>query len=170
MKSLLHTVILGIALTGCAQVEGLFDRRTPASGSDAGVPADDPARPAPGPDDSLISGAARTPETFDTTTEAERRAALTGVASTGADAVDLGTTIASLGAPGEPGFWLRTPLVDRPAKGRLDHPVKGTSVVVDLIPLDAERGAGSQISLAAMRLLEADLTGLPELRVFRLAQ
>ena len=122
------------------------------------------------PDTSLLSGAARTPEALDTTTEAERRAARADAASAAAGATDLGTTIASLGAPGEPGFWLRTPLVDSPAKGRLDYPANGTSVVVDLIPLEAEKGAGSQISLAAMRLLEADLTGLPELRVVRLAQ
>ncbi|MCZ7675957.1 MAG: hypothetical protein M5U35_08950 [Roseovarius sp.] len=40
-------------------------------------------------------------------------------------------------------------------------------MAVDLIPLDAAPGAGSRISLAAMRLIEADLTALPELRVFR---
>jgi len=170
MKTAFRTVILGILLSGCAQVEGLFDRERGPSEPQAAAPATDQPRPEPRPDASLLSGAARTPEAFDTTTEAERRAARADAASATAGATDLGTTIASLGAPGEPGFWLRTPLVDSPAKGRLDYPAKGTSVVVDLIPLEAEKGAGSQISLAAMRLLEADLTGLPELRVVRLAQ
>ena len=80
---------------------------------------------------------------------------------------DLGVTIASLGAVAEPGIWLKTPLVQAEARGRVEFPEKGTKVAVDLIPLDAEPGAGSQISLAAMRLLEADLTSLPELRVYR---
>lgn len=170
MKTVLHTVILGISLAGCAQVEGLFDQGAAGSAPGTGQSADIETPPAPRPDESILSGAARTPEAFDTTTEAERRAARADAGTPQAGEVDLGTTIASLGAPGDPGFWLRTPLVDSPAKGRLDYPAKGTSVVVDLIPLDAERGAGSQISLAAMRLLEADLTGLPELRVIRLAQ
>ena len=168
MKTAFRFVILGIVLGGCAQVEGLIDRARGTSAPRASLPADDPSRPEQPPDAGLLSGAARTPEALDTTTEAERRAARSDAERASAGATDLGTTIASLGAPGEPGFWLRTPLVDSPAKGRLDYPAKGTSVVVDLIPLDAERGAGSQISLAAMRLLEADLTGLPELRVLRL--
>src|SRR6056297_1331244 len=109
----------------------------------------------------------RTAEGFDTSTEAQRAEAVAAAQTTGG-AVDLGVTIASLGAPTEPGFWLKTPLADQAGKGRVDYPEKGTSVVVDLIPLDASPGAGSQISLAAMRLIEADLNGLHELRVFRL--
>jgi len=70
------------------------------------------------------------------------------------------------GAAADPGIWMKTPLVDSPGKGRVEYPAKGTTVAVDLIPLDAEPGSGSQLSLAAMRLLEADLTGLPEVRVF----
>lgn len=80
---------------------------------------------------------------------------------------DLGLTVASLGAAGEPGLWLKTPLVDRPGRGRVEYPEKGTAVAVDLIPLAAAPGAGSRLSLAAMRTLQADLTALPELRVFR---
>jgi hypothetical protein len=43
-------------------------------------------------------------------------------------------------------------------------------VAVDLIPLAAERGAGSQLSLAGFRALGAALTALPELRVYRLSE
>ena len=171
MKNWILSVTLGTALTGCTQVQGLFDRnasRAPAEAAERRAPggmADefgDPAQTAsvPGP-------AARTAEGFDTTTESQRAEAVTAAQTTGA-AVDLGVTIASLGAPTQPGFWLKTPLADQAGKGRVDYPEQGTSVVVDLLPLDASPGAGSQISLAAMRLLGADLTGLPEVRVFRL--
>lgn len=108
---------------------------------------------------------ARTADEFDTTTEEERAAAVQAAQSGGGDR-DLGITVASLGAASDPGIWMKTPLVDSPGKGRVEYPAKGTTVAVDLIPLDAEPGSGSQLSLAAMRLLEADLTGLPEVRVF----
>ncbi|QFT92659.1 hypothetical protein FIU86_07380 [Roseovarius sp. THAF9] len=108
---------------------------------------------------------ARTADEFDTTTEEERAAAVQAAQSGGGDR-DLGTTVASLGAAADSGIWMKTPLVDSPGKGRVEYPAKGTTVAVDLIPLDAEPGSGSQLSLAAMRLLEADLTGLPEVRVF----
>ncbi|MDT8329037.1 MAG: hypothetical protein RQ750_16965 [Roseovarius sp.] len=108
----------------------------------------------------------RTPAALDTTTAKERAAAVAVAAKAGAR--DLGVTIASLGAPSEPGFWLKTPLVTAPAKGRVDYGANGKSVAVDLIPLAGPEGAGSRMSLAAFRLLEAPLTGLPEVRVYQL--
>ena len=108
-----------------------------------------------------------TPEALDTTTEAERKEAVAEAQATGG-ARALGSTVASLGAVSEPGIWIKTPLVTAPAKGRVDYPAKGTSVAVDLIPLDAAPGSGSRLSLAAMRLLEADLTSLPDVQVFQL--
>ena len=171
MKNWIVSVTLGIALAGCAQVEGLFGpdasgaRTKPAANASPDAVAaerSDPLETSPVP-----VSAARTAEGFDTSTESQRAEAVAAAQTTGG-AVDLGVTIASLGAPTQPGFWIKTPLADRAGKGRVDYPEKGTSVVVDLIPLDASPGAGSQISLAAMRLIEADLTGLPELRVFRL--
>lgn len=107
---------------------------------------------------------ARTVDDFDTSTEADKTAAK----AQSDDGKDLGVTIASLGAAGEPGFWLKTPLVSESGPGRVAYPAKGTSAKVDLLPLDAEPGAGSRMSLAAMRVLEAPLTGLPEVRVFAL--
>lgn len=171
MKNWIASVTLGIALAGCAQVEGLFDRDAsgaptqPATSVSPDAVAEDRSEPTQTPPVPL--SAARTAEGFDTSTESQRVEAVTAAQTTGG-AADLGVTIASLGAPTQPGFWLKTPLADRAGKGRVDYPEKGTSVVVDLIPLEASPGAGSQISLAAMRLIEADLTGLPELRVFRL--
>ena len=105
---------------------------------------------------------ARTVEEFDTTTVEERVEA--AAPATGGSS--LGTTIASLGDPTRAGFWLETPLVDAPSKGRVVFPGSGKSAQVDLIPIDAPDGAGSRISLAAMRLIEAPLTDLPTVEVF----
>jgi hypothetical protein len=77
---------------------------------------------------------------------------------------NLGTTVAALGDPTQPGFWLRTPLVvaERPGVVRYG----GQAVAVTLIPLpDAAPGAGSQLSLQAMRALGAPLTELVEIGV-----
>ncbi|MEQ8900009.1 MAG: hypothetical protein RID11_06555 [Roseovarius sp.] len=83
---------------------------------------------------------------------------------------DLGLTVASLGTATEPGLWLKTPLVDAPGRGRVTYPVNGKTVEVDLIPLDAPRGAGSRLSLAGFQALGAPLTGLPEVRVTGLGE
>ncbi|MEL7256894.1 MAG: hypothetical protein AAFN80_03505 [Pseudomonadota bacterium] len=106
---------------------------------------------------------ARTAEAFDTTTEQERAEAVAGPSG---GEKRLGSTIAALGDVAEPGLWIKTPLVDAPAKGRVLHAPTGSSVAVDLIPLEAEAGAGSQLSLAAMRLLQVGLTDLPEVEVY----
>uniref|UniRef100_UPI003B52EC6F hypothetical protein n=1 Tax=Roseovarius indicus TaxID=540747 RepID=UPI003B52EC6F len=148
----------GLMLAGCGAFEGgLFapkDRAPETAEAQATTTA--PAPPA----------GANTADTLDTTSEEERAQAVADAGAAGGE-TDLGVTIASLGAVAEPGIWLKTPLVQAEARGRVEFPEKGTKVAVDLIPLDAEPGAGSQISLAAMRLLEADLTSLPELRVYR---
>ena len=57
--------------------------------------------------------------------------------------------------------------MDAPAQGRVEYPETGKSAQVELIPIDGAATAGSRISLPAMRLLGAPLTGLVTLRVFR---
>jgi len=104
---------------------------------------------------------ARTVEQFDTTTQADRDAAV--AAPTGGER-RLGSTIASLGSPTDPGIWFKTPLVSAVTQGRVEY--NGKSVNVELRPSGGAPGSGSQISLAAMRLIEAPLTGLPEVVVF----
>lgn len=128
------------------------------------TPETDTVRPIirPGDGSAAPSDDARTVEDFDTTTTAERADA----AAPGTSGSALGTTIASLGDAAKPGFWLETPLVGKPTKGRLEYRVTGKSVNVDLIPIDGPATGGSRISLAALRLLGAPLTGLPELVVF----
>ncbi|MGR3341905.1 MAG: D-galactarate dehydratase [Paracoccaceae bacterium] len=108
---------------------------------------------------------ATTVEQFDTTTVAERQAALVPTTMSSGER-EIGHTIASLGNPAIPGFWLETPLVSVLTKGRVLYRVTGKSVAVDLIPTGGDAGSGSRISLPALRLLGAALTGLPELIVY----
>jgi hypothetical protein len=107
------------------------------------------------------SANARTVEDFDTTTAQDRAAA---VSPPSGGERRLGTTIASLGSPTDPGIWFKTPLVGEVTQGRVEY--NGKSVNVELRPSGGGQGAGSQISLAAMRLIEAPLTGLPEVTVY----
>lgn len=79
----------------------------------------------------------------------------------------IGTTIATLGDASEGGFWLKTPLVTEPTPGRVVYVSSGRSVQVELRPLDGPAGGGSQLSMQAMRLLEAPFTGFPELVVYK---
>ena len=59
-----------------------------------------------------------------------------------------------------------TPLVGASAKGRVTNSANGKSVEVDLIPISGPKSAGSRLSLAAMRSIEAPLTELPTVEVF----
>jgi hypothetical protein len=123
----------------------------PVAGEVAATPATDLPPPPP--------RTARTVDQFDTTSAAERQAA-TQVSAGGAE---LGTTIATLGSPTEPGIWLKTPLVTTVTQGRVRY--QGRTINAELRPSGGTAGSGSQISLAAMRLIEAPLTGLVELTV-----
>ena len=156
-----NLIFCAVLLSGCSSADwqNLVSGGAPSDPpilSSAPLPQtlDPTPPPAPPP-------AARTAEEFDTTTAEDRAAAV--AAPVGEQ--QLGTTIASLGSPTEPGIWLRTGLVTELVQGRAAY--QGTSVNVELRPSGGPASAGSQISLAAMRLLGAPLTGLPELTVFR---
>jgi len=146
--------VLMLVLAGCAERDLEVLRPGPEDLRPAPRPG---AAPPPPPED------ARTVEEFDTTTGAERAAALSAPLPGGER--ELGRTVASLGDPARPGFWLETPLVSAPAKGRVIHPETGVSVAVELLPAEGPATAGSLISLAAMRLLGLPLTALAELIV-----
>lgn len=107
---------------------------------------------------------ARTQEALDTTTQAQRAQAA-APAAVQSGATNLGTTIASLGSPTEPGFWLKTPLVSAETMGRVTNKANGKSAAVRLIPIAGPASGGSQMSLPAMRLLEVSLTDLAEVEV-----
>jgi hypothetical protein len=148
-----------LAVAGCTtpSFQGPFG--VPQDGGvDTAVPAPtlDPTPPPPPPTN------ATTVDQFDTTTAEDREEAQ--VINASATQTELGTTIASLGPPTEPGIWLKTPLVTQLTPGRIRY--QGKTINVELRPSGGAAGSGSQISLAAMRLIEAPLTGLPEITVF----
>lgn len=146
-------------LAGCADLP--FDQaETPAEAPAEGAAAAAPLPQAPPPPAGAV-----TVEQFDTTTAAERAAAAAPVAAAEAR---LGTIVATLGNPTDPGFWVKTGLVNAPRAGRLEDPATGASVQVELRPLDAASDTDGQTSLAALRTLGVPLTGLPELRVYGL--
>ncbi|GGD41277.1 D-galactarate dehydratase [Sinisalibacter lacisalsi] len=152
MKRLL---ILAVLLSACAEMAPRDADMAPPEGM---------TRPMPRPDAGAPPAGANTADAFDTSTEAERAAAM---AESAPDAeARLGRTVASLGSPADPGFWLETPLTDRVRPGRVVAVASGASVQVELRPIDAPPGAGSRISLPALRLLNVGLTGLHELDVF----
>ncbi len=167
MKNIVKTstvVIAGLFLTGC---DGNFSQGgliKPKPEQPAKAQSESGPRPAARPAGVAAKPAAtaHTAEQFDTTTPEQRAEAETASGR----ARKLGVTIASLGNPAEAGFWIKTPLVSKAGKGRVEYPATGKSVAVDLIPIDGQKSAGSRVSLAALRLLGAPLTGLPELIVY----
>ncbi|MBP0481915.1 hypothetical protein [Sagittula salina] len=152
---------VALVLAGCGDT-GLFKPRAPET--EVQETTDGQARPQARPAGAAVKppSGARTAEQFDTTTAEERKAAAAAAKPVGEQA--LGDTVASLGDPARPGFWLETPLVTSAQKGRVEY--KGKSSQVDLIPIGGPRTAGSRISLAAMRLIEAPLTDLPTIKVY----
>ena len=168
MKKLVPVLALLLSACSSPALQGIFATPGEAAVDAAVADADaeiadlEPAAvdPAPEPPPST----ARTVDQFDTTTAEDRAEALSASRDVGERA--LGSTIASLGSPTDPGIWLKTPLVGEVIQGRVQYPGNGKSINIELRPSGGAVGAGSQISLAAMRLLEAPLTGLPELLVF----
>ena len=133
-------VIAGPVLTGTAP-------RTPgktATTSSIGVPA------------------AQSAAALNTTTGTERAAAAAPPVTAERR---LGTTVASLGDPSQPGFWVKTPLVQSETDGRIVNPANGKSAKVRLIPLGGA-GGGSQVSLPALQLIGVSLTDLPTLEIY----
>ncbi|MEJ6397907.1 D-galactarate dehydratase [Yoonia sp. 208BN28-4] len=127
---------------------------------DAPVETLDPTPPPPPPP------TARTVEEFDTTS-AEDRAEAVAVDPQPAGEQRLGTTNVSLGSAADPGIWLKTGLVSALAPGRVVYPANGNTVNLELRPSGNAASAASQMSLAAMRLLEIPLTALADVEVFR---
>ncbi|SIO28100.1 hypothetical protein SAMN05444722_1180 [Rhodovulum sp. ES.010] len=149
-RGILSLIVL--ALSGCGTLTGL-DREPAAPASRPGEPMSAMAPPAE----------ARTVEEFDTTSPQQRAAAT--VAPRGPEDL-LGRSVASLGDPADPGFWAVTPLVPSTRQGRLVDPATGFSVLVELRPRDADAGAGTLVSLPALRALGVVLTDLREIAIY----
>lgn len=168
MRRLLPLVLL-LALPGCAALTA----RLPGGAPQAAVAPEPRPEPTAAQVEAVAAArlaaprGARTAEEFDTTTEAERAAAVAAAAAPPETAEEaLGTTVASLGDPADPGLWLATPLVGETRPGRLVYPETGQSALVELRPAGGPATGGSRISLPAIRLLGAPLTGLPEIEVY----
>ncbi|KMK67048.1 hypothetical protein [Puniceibacterium sp. IMCC21224] len=152
---------LALVLSGCSS--GFFSKDAPEVVASQPAPenlAAAPVAPARTPPPQ-----ARTAAQFDVTTQEERKTAAAASANPGGESA-LGDTVASLGDPSRAGFWLETPLISTPTKGRVLYPGSGKSAQVDLIPIEGPATAGSRLSLSAMRLIEAPLTDLPVIKVF----
>lgn len=170
MMRIVLSAALVVSLAGCSDFASRFGLgQGNARGGDApsdpfvadeavetqAVLAPETAAPPPPP-------SAQTAEALDTTTPEQRAAA---AAPAEAPSKVLGKTVASLGSPTEPGLWLKTPLVSSEQQGRVTNPSNGKSSVVTLIPIEGPDTAGSRMSLAALRLIEASLTDLTEVEV-----
>ena len=155
--TIMRHFLFGAFLFLSACTEPLFQ---PVSSPVETLPAEtlDPTPPPPPPP------TARTVEQFDTTTEEDRAAAIAPVQSSGERS--LGTTNVSLGSAADPGIWLKTALVSELQMGRAVSATNGNSVNLELRPSGGEAGSASQMSLAAMRLLEIPLTALADVEVF----
>ncbi|AXT33631.1 hypothetical protein D1820_00865 [Phaeobacter sp. LSS9] len=92
---------------------------------------------------------------------AERQSASSGVT---AGYTGRASTVASLGDPSQSGLWMETPLVDSPQTARVRSP-RGTEVTLTLRPIGGDTGAGSRLSIDAMRALGLPLTELVEVQV-----
>jgi len=103
-------------------------------------------------------GTGQSAAALDTSTPAEKAAALAPAA---AAERSLGQVVVGLGSPAEQGFWLKSTRVTAAAKGRVVTG-GGASVNVDLLP-----GTGAALlSLAAFRALGLGLTDLPAVTVY----
>ncbi len=145
-----------LALVGGCDVPNLASFRSAIQEAEAAQGGDTSNADAP-----TAPKTARTAEAFDITTPAERAAA---VQTNPQASTFLGETIASLGNPADTGIWLLTPLVDTVRSGRVQY--GDTSVVLELRPIRGEPTGASQLSLSAMRLLQAPLTELVRIDVF----
>lgn len=96
---------------------------------------------------------------LDTTTAAEKAAALATPAAAGER--ELGRVTVALGPPAEQGIWMKTNLVSAAAMGRV-MTAAGKSLAVELRP----GSGGALLSLAAFQALGLSLTELPEVTVF----
>ena len=157
------SVLFCVSLGACAQVSSLWPLGQATGPLDATEATPAPAAGAEGGSDiSPLPISGQSVASFDTTTAEEREAAAKPASGGGL----IGQTVAGLGDPTRPGIWLETPLVQTEQPGRVVLASTGASAQVTLIPLAAEATAGSRLSLAAMRVLEAPLSDLVEIRVF----
>lgn len=129
-----------LVLAQCSQIEDVFGSDQATAAETAPVDVGDPA----------LIPADETPQEVPVS-----------LPVSGTDA--LGTTIASLGDPAQPGLWMETPLVSTEQTGTARY--QGTTVTLTLKPSGGAEGSGSRLSVLAMQALGAPLTDLVEVSV-----
>ncbi len=146
---------LALSLSGCAVLNGGKTAPAAAEGPPMATEIAVPVETT-----SLESmGAGQSVAALDTTSEAEKKAALAAPAPAGRG--ELGRAVVALGAPADPGLWVQTALVAAVAKGHVVAP-NGQSLAVELRP-----GTGAALmSLSAYQALGIGLTELPEMVIF----
>ncbi|MCC5989632.1 MAG: D-galactarate dehydratase [Pararhodobacter sp.] len=155
LRSAIPLLLVTAVLAGCAG--GLLSRDDAPQAPEVPVsvtlaPGEDVLRPEARPNGTAENGDLASVE----------RAPREGIAGRGGL---LGETLAGLGSPSEGGLWVRTGLVSSVQPGRVESE-GGATVEVELRPSGREPGAGSQISLEALRTLDLPLTQLATLRVY----
>jgi hypothetical protein len=155
MKHALFPLLLLMALPGCAS---LFSKPAPVPVT-APAPRDPATEMATSTGTAALGAKAVRAEVLDTTTAAEKAAALAAPAASGEK--ELGKVVVALGPPAEQGLWLRTSLVTSVVQGRVET-ATGQSLTLELRP----GTGGALLSLAAFQALGLSLTGLPEVAVF----
>ena len=152
-RPLLPTVLLVLSLSGCA----LLDRQAAAPPPPPDEPSLAEEIASPVETQSLETlGAGQSVAALDSTSEAEKAAALAAPAP--AASGELGRQVVALGSPADPGLWVQTSLVGAVTKGSVKAP-NGQTLAVELRP-----GSGAALmSLAAYQALGIGLTELPEL-------
>ncbi len=147
-------IVATLALAGCAGFAPFARKEGPAPQA-----SDMATEFAPAVSVAPPGASGQRPEALDTTSAAEKKAALT--AAPAAAERELGRQVVALGAPADPGLWVQTSLVGKAGKGRVVAP-GGRSLAVELRP-----GSGAALmSLSAYQALGLSLTELPELVIF----
>lgn len=157
MRQLAPFPVLALALSGCA----LFQPQDTARPGPVTGPSTPEAETefAPAVAATALGARAVSAAALDSTTEAEKAAALAAPAAGGERA--LGRTVVALGPPAEQGLWLSSALVTAVTPGRIET-AAGKSLAVELRP----GTGGALLSLAAYQALGLALTELPEVQVF----
>ncbi|WP_312529996.1 hypothetical protein [Paracoccus sp. (in: a-proteobacteria)] len=169
-KSMRRVLLLPlILLAACAQTTELMTGSKPTTASQDATSQGAETSMAAGAGAAAIKapvprGNAKTAAEFNTTTTAQKAEAAKAPSTAEAK---LGSTVASLGDPTLPGFWIKTPLVKTAAEGRIVNPANGKSAKVQLQPLAGPASGGSQVSLPALQLIGVSLTDLPTIEVYK---
>ncbi len=154
------TVAACVGIVGCAEIEQAFGAKPEKQEA---APVVQPVEvETPAIQEIANTGAPIRAEALDVVSVQEKEKATAQVATR----TSLGVTIVSLGNPAQTGLWMRSSLVQEPTKGRVVLLSSGEGVIVDLLPLQGD--GGEQLSLSALRTLNAPLTSLSEVEVFAL--